>query len=346
MQRIAIILFLAVFSLTVSGQNKPEWLDNDLRELRFPANHYFTGFAYGDVTAAGLLQSVMQHVKNEAQADLAKKIRLQISTVTQSKTSAVSNNGQYSESESFLNQSSSEANAEITGMETETYHDTKAKLVYAFARVERSKLIEYYKSNLSLNINQLESFVKTSQDLQNSGEKSKARRQLESAKPLFQKVRAAQELLIALTGAAGEDLQQEKTEKLYNTFEQMQAQQAQNVYVYVESIEELFGANVSIVANKVKADLAGKGCSFTDDRDRADFLLSIKVSTRATESINGMEFCYADAELQLFDQRKQKVVYSDEIAQKGGSSSQDKAGRKAMTDVATKIVEKLKPWLE
>ncbi|MDR2562727.1 MAG: hypothetical protein LBC98_02160 [Prevotellaceae bacterium] len=345
MQKIVVLLLFATFSLTVFGQNKPEWLDNDLRELQFPADHYFTGFAYSEAPA-GALQNAMQNVKNEAQADLVKKIRSQISTVTQSKMLAVSNNGKYDESETFLNQSSSEATAEVAGMNIESYHDPKAKLVYAFAHVERSKLIEYYKSALSLNINHLESVVKTSQDLQNSGEKAKARRQLETAKPLFAKIRSAQELLTAIDRTSAEELQQGKTENLHNAFEQMQAQMAQNVYVYVESYEKLFNASVDIVANKVKADLAGKGCSFTDDKKIADFLLTIKVTTRVSETVGNLQFCYADAEMELIDRRKQKVVFKDEIAQKGGSNSQDKAGRKALTDVATQIAEKLKPWLE
>jgi hypothetical protein len=57
-------------------------------------------------------------------------------------------------------------------------------------------------------------------------------------------------------------------------------------------------------------------------------------------------FCYADAAIELYDVRKQKAVYTDNLSQKGGSTSQDKAGRKAMTDIAHGISEKITPWVE
>jgi hypothetical protein len=57
-------------------------------------------------------------------------------------------------------------------------------------------------------------------------------------------------------------------------------------------------------------------------------------------------FCYADVAVELYDTYKQKVIYKDQIEQKGGSNSLDKAGRKALGDVAQKIIEKLKDWIQ
>jgi len=116
--------------------------------------------------------------------------------------------------------------------------------------------------------------------------------------------------------------------------------------IYIESEESLFGTSVNVVANKVKADLAASGCSFTDLIGNADFVLKMKVTTRLSDTQEGLVFCYADAAVELFDNYKQKVIYSDEFAQKGGSNSQEKAGRKAMGDAAVKITEKLKKWIE
>jgi hypothetical protein len=57
-------------------------------------------------------------------------------------------------------------------------------------------------------------------------------------------------------------------------------------------------------------------------------------------------FCYADVAVELYDTHKQKSVYSNEVAQKGASSSQEKAGIKALSDVVPKIAEELKTWIE
>ena len=333
------------FCIVLFAQTKSDWLDENYRNTKYPQNAFLTGFIYRIVENG--ISETTQQAKIDAQADLVKQVRLMLKSKTQSQSSALSINGKYDERESFDNQTSAEANAEIVGMKTETCFDPKSNLVYAFAYVNKSELIGYYKSNLSLNVNQIESFLKTAQDLEIAGEKAKARVQCESAKPLLEKVRSAQDLLTAIdVDISSDDLQQAKTESLHNLLAQMLARLAQGVYVYVEDNEDLFSVKVNIIANQLKADLAKNGCSFVETPEQADFKLKINVSTRPSSYQGGIMFCYADAQVELYDIRKQKVVYSDEIEQKGGGVSQDKAGRKAMSDVVPCIFEKLKPWIE
>jgi len=163
---------------------------------------------------------------------------------------------------------------------------------------------------------------------------------------LLERVRASQDLLTAIsTGISSDDLQLSRTETLYNRLAQMQAQLAQAVLVYVESKEFLFKEQVNFVANQLKAELAKSGCSFVDDAKKADFKLNINVSTRYSGNNNNFVFCYADAQVELYDIRKQKVMYSDEIAQRGGDTTQERAARRAMNDVVKTISERLKPWI-
>ena len=346
MRKIAATLSLTMVFLVLHGQEKPRWMDEYQREQNYPAGVYFTGFTYGEMPQNKSLQDVTQQLKTEAQAELSKKIRLQISSSSQSSMEAVSNNGRYSESETFLNQATTESNTEVVGIKTESHYDEKTRMVYAFAYANKYELTGYYKSNLTLNLTQLEGLLQTAQDLETNGEKSKARQQLEATKPLFAKVRYAQDLLTAIdANTPSDDLQQAKTESLNNQCVQMQARLAQAVYIYVKSYENLFGQNVDIVANKVKAELAVSGCSFVDEAEEADFQLSIRVTTRTSDKLDDFVFCYADTAVELFDNHKQKVVYSDEISEKSGSNSLDKAGRKAMGNAAITIVEKLNNWI-
>jgi len=143
-----------------------------------------------------------------------------------------------------------------------------------------------------------------------------------------------------------DDLQQARTEIIHNQLVQMQAKLAQAVLVYVESKEFLFEEQVNIVANQLKAELAKSGCSFVDDAKKADFKLSINVTTRHANTNKNFVFCIADTQVQLFDNRKQTVVYSDVISQRSGDTSQERAARRAMTDAVKKISDSLKPWIE
>jgi hypothetical protein len=57
-------------------------------------------------------------------------------------------------------------------------------------------------------------------------------------------------------------------------------------------------------------------------------------------------YCYADVEIELYDMHKQKTVYTDELSRKGGSVTQEKAGRMALDDAAKKITADLIPWVK
>ncbi len=335
-----LICFLLAF-LALFGQEMPTWLDADFREIKYPSSIYFIGFSYSIVEQGKNLTECVEHTKTDAQVDLSKKIRLRTETRTETNVLAQSVNGQYNEKETFLSNTQTLTDAEIVGVKTETYFDKKTNTVYAFAYANKYDLSDYYKNNLSLNINQIENLLQTAKNLESANEKGKARQQLEQIKPLFAKVYSAQDLLTAInTNIAAEDLQQIKTGQLYNTFSQMQAQLAQSTFVYMESSD--------ITANKVKAELAQSGCSFVENIEKADFRLTLQISVRETISDNsyGFAFCYADATVKLYDVKKQKVVYSDTISEKGGADTLTKAEKKAKNNLAPKIAEKLKVFIQ
>jgi len=345
MKKITLIIFLLAASFMLFAQEKPDWVDARSRESKYPSEHYFTGFVYRIVEKS--VAEETQRATTDAQTELTKKIRAQVTAKTQNRIEAESKNGKYSEAESFSNQAKIESSAEIVGMKFVSHYSAKENMVYAFAYVNKYELIGYYKSNLSININQIESYVKTAQDLENQKEKAKARLQLENAKPLFPKVRYAQDMLTAIDpNASADDLQQTKTESLYNKLTQMQARLAQGVYILVESSEDLFGERVDIATDIIKGELSLNGCSFTGVEEHADFVLTIKITTRMVGAAGSMITCAADAKVELFDMYKQKNVYEDRISNTGSSKSQEKAGRFAINNVAPLIVEKLLRWVK
>jgi hypothetical protein len=346
MKQIKIILFLLSVSLALRGQGIPDWLDEGFRRTKYPENVYFTGFAFGEVSGGKTLQDVTLQMKTDAQADLSQKIRMQITSHTQSEIAATSANGQYRENESFSSRSVTESSAEVAGVKTESYCDAKKRTVYAFASVKRSELVDYHKSSLAMSLTQAEGMLQTAQNLETAGEKSKARRQCEAVQPVLDKVRATQDFLTALdVHISPDDLQQAKTEALHGLLAQMQAQLAQAVLVYMECSESNFSQPTTLVCNQLKSKLSGRGCSFTDAPAQADFRIQIGVTTRRYGEYQGFTTCYADVTVHLFDVRKNKSVFQDEFSQKGISTSQETAGRKALEDAAPTIAEKISEWI-
>jgi hypothetical protein len=346
MKKTVFSLLFAMFYLSLLGQDKPLWIESDIRSAKFPRETFITGFAEGDINAGETAEKAIERIKTAAQSSLLENIRVNMTSKTSSKTGSLSSNRGYDEYEEFISSSEKSAKAEIVGMNVESYIDKKSNYIYAFAYVNKYELASYYKANISMLIKQAQSALHTAEELEQNREKAKARKQCENVIPVLEQLRYAQYLLTAIDAADSEGLQQTQVETLRNSIMQMQARLAQAVYVYVQSREDFFGEASSIIANRLKAELAKNGCSFVDDKTQADFIVNINALMRVASNTDNMVFCYADTEYELYDNHKKKTVFADEISQKGGSNTEEKAARKAADNAAIAINEKIKAWIK
>jgi hypothetical protein len=349
MQRLPFILLFSMVPLALFGQGTPRWLNEQNRTFDFPRHTYITGFAMIETQSNEPLDKTIGRVKTEAQGALSKTIRVKIEETSQSSTKSISGNNpkQYFESEEFSKESVTSSNAEVVGVKVETYHDKANGTIYAFAYANKYELAGYYKANIAMLVKQVEGALKTAEQLEQSGEKAKARKQCEEVIPTLAQVRYAQDLLTAIDAADSESLQQAQSEALRNTAAQMLARLAQGLVVYINSAEDIFGKSSNIIANKLKSMLAANGCSFIDDPEQADLKLTLSATTRKIGKEDAtVKFCYADVVVELYSNFRQKVMFNDEFAQKGGATSYDTAGRKAMEGAVAKIAEKVMPWIK
>ena len=341
-------LFLFSISFALHGQMKPGWTWELEREENYPQKFFFTGYIEGNVRTGETEEDAKKRLLKDAQGLLSEKIRMTIKSQTVSQTISTTTNQTERFDAVFASNVQTASDVEIAGMRSEPpYYDKATGIVHAFVYVSRFELIGYHKGNIAVNIAQIEGLLQTAQDLETAGEKAKARQQCEAATPLLAKVRSAQDLLTAIdANNTAADLQQAKTEALYNRLAQMLARLAQAVLVYMESAESNFSKPTTVVANKLKSTLAVKGCSFTDNSAQADFRLKIEAATRLHGEEHGFNVCFADVAINLFDVHKNKSVFLDEFSQKGISTSQESAGRKALEDAAPVIANKISQWIE
>ena len=345
---IFLYLLLSTVSLALCGQVKPSWTSAAMREISFPAGTFFTGYTQGEAWTGETIEAAKLRLLRDAQGLLAESIRMTISSRTAMQT--VSTQTNRSERIDNVVDANVEiaADAEIAGMNSEPpFQDTETGIIHAFAYVNRFELSGYHKANLGMNLTQAEGLLQTAHDLEAAGEKSQARRQCEAMIPLLVRVRQSQDLLTAIEPSISpEALQQPRTEALHNRLVQIHARLAQAVNVYVESAESLFSRPTSLVANRLKSLLADMGCSFTDDTMQTDFRLKIEATTRYQGIEYGFTVCYADVTIDLFDARRERSVFKDEFSQKGISTTQEAAGRKALEDAAATIADKIAKWIE
>jgi len=209
------------------------------------------------------------------------------------------------------------------------------------------EIIENLHQALTQKIVKIESSLQTANDFVRDGEKAKARQQCEFATRLLNDVRSIQDSMRKTFPAITiDDIEQKKTEKLNNEVSIMSAQLEQGVIIFFESTEDAFGKNVSVISSKLKSQMSNNGCSFTDDVSKADFKLTLNAETREGSTMDNLVFCYADVSIDLFDTHKGKSVYNDNISEKGGSTTADKAARKAMENAANSIMKNIESWIK
>jgi tetratricopeptide (TPR) repeat protein len=348
-KRYLFFLFYAFLPLLLLGQ-APRWLSSEGRQRAFPEDIYVTGFAVGDVRSDETALAAMERLKKEAQGLLSDGIRVKVESERKSYSKSESVNSSETLSALFESAVKTSSAAEIVGVKADAYLNESENMVYAFAYAKRQELIDFYQADIALDAQRVEGFFGVALQLEKQGDKAKARKQYEEAIPLLAKVSHTQGMLVALSkgAAAAESLQQGRVESLFKELQLALARLEQNVSIFVESSEDIFGSkSTSIVANKLKAALAKSSrCTFTDDASQSDYKLSVHATTRESGTpVGSLTFCYADVTVELMNRYTGKVVYQDEISQKGGSVTLQRAGRQACEDVALKIAEKIKPWL-
>jgi len=95
----------------------------------------------------------------------------------------------------------------------------------------------------------------------------------------------------------------------------------------------------------VKETLAKAGYQFTNQPEKADYLIQIDASSTTGTQYRGIYFTYVDANLSVVNQKNKKEVFKTHIDQvKGGGANYVKAGKKAFVQAAEKLkvaVEKM-----
>ena len=279
--------------LVLYGQEKPDWIDTDTRNVRFPATTYYTGFAFSNVAPDKSLQDITQQIKTEAQADLSKKIRLQITSQTQTNMAAGSVNGQYDEYENFFNQATTKSNTEVVDIKIESYYDSTTKIIYALAFVKRDDLSNFYTKQINLDLNNAETTVGISQQLAAASKKISARHKVEEAKQMLSGVNFYRYLLVAVDVNSNESsLQTERERGLLHQIEQMLIDLEQSTFIYMNcsyeaksSEDDALNSGSSIFCNIIAQTLSENECSVTDNKEESDYELTLITST--THRSNG-----------------------------------------------------------
>jgi hypothetical protein len=353
---IAFLVVLALLPCVVSaqGSNRPLWLDEDIRNMRFPQETFYSSFETVVVTSNKGQEAAMNRARQSAIGRLSERVRVFVNSNKTSVTVSTTQQSINREMEEQINSRFSTiintiSNTEVPNSKVETYFDATTQTAYAFAFVSRTDLSNYYQNQISLWLNEVDGALKTATDLAERGRKMQAKKQCEEVIEIFAKVLYAQDLLTAINSQA--DRQQNRSQRLRNTLIQTLADLENSIYIFVEITEMVDGEQVEFIADRLPGILTEKdcNCNFTEFESEADFVIKVNARlTRCNDAPNDVVFCYANATVSVtntFDLRPLRPRIEEK---KGGwtNGNRNRAIEDTFDKLAKEIAEKIIPIIK
>ncbi len=341
-------------TMLIAQTSAPMWVDVDVRNMQYPQDTYYTGYAEVFVGGGVNREAATKRAKQIAIGELSDRVRVAVSSKQQSID--VSYSGSDIEEQIYSKFSSlvqTVSQTEVVGSKVQTYYSPTNSIVYAFAYVSREELKMYYQNQISLYINKVEGALMTASNLSSQGMKIKARQECLGVVDAFANIAYAQDLLTAVDPYASETtLQLIRSERLRSRLVQTLADLENSIYVYIDCTETVNGQTVVHIADRLPGLLIaqeGVGCVIADDPSMADYIIKVKARLdRIQDAPNNVVFAYAQATLTVTNTHTQKVQQPQISETKGGWTNGNRANATvdAFNKLADKIAEKVLPLIK
>lgn len=325
------------------AEEPPLWYQEN-RNVRYPQELYFTGYAEGKLQEGESEEKAINRLKQEAQVEAASSIRMTVEkTLTDvNRSELVRSAGAFDEqvTEYFESHTQIRVGMEIPGMKVEVWKNEKKQEVAAFAYVKKSELAKKLEHQIIAGNTRAEMVSENVERLLEEGRKPEARRMLEEGLLLFDEVEQAQMLLLAVDDEA--DLQLEETVSLKLAMQNRLSELRHAVRICLNSKVDLYGSSYSKLQNEIKGILSADGCSFVTEPEQADWLICIEAAAREYNHVkvgrSTTYFSYVDARISIDKITTGQRIYEDEITVKGGHTlGFEEAARSAYEEISKRI---------
>ena len=328
------LLFILIQGLCVSAQSP--WTESSYREVAFPISTYYV--SYFHLLNEGNLDECVSKTLLGVQSMLANSIYSEVSSASHSSISASNIDGNYTENETFVNEFSAAASAQLVNVHLEHCYDKESNTVHAIAYVKKQDLSDFCEnkvrsilSSIDGKISDIGSFVKT-------GYKNEARKLIDEAVKDLNLCPSYFSQLMAI-GLAKSDVSDfvRGFESKKSLLLQYQSDMEHSTTIYISATYSSPFVTTEILASKCRGILSSNGCSFVDEEDGADFIIDISYETRTSSKTDAGCFAFSDITLTIKRKRDELVIYNDMISVKGGAGTEEKAHRKAI-DLSSKPI--------
>ena len=195
----------------------PNWTNKDYRQTNYPTSQYLVGYIEINEVNKKHIDEEMQQLTDAAKSNLVQSVRVQVKSVSTSNVSDY--NG---EIEDYFNQkTTSNSELQLIGLQIESYYDKKTKRGFAFAYVNKSKMAEYYRSQIGANLIDISNISDQSSDFLKEGKIQLAFKKGLEAYNHFFEIDESQKILMVIGATSGLDTRADDVNELNKEFDKL-----------------------------------------------------------------------------------------------------------------------------
>lgn len=309
------------------AQTKPSWLDATSRELSFPSELYYVGFAYGYQQHSESLDQATQRIQDQARANAVSSIQISVRQVVEriSQNSVYTANGAVSAS--TIDNTNTTATLvssikDVPGLSTDLWVDASSNQIFAFSYIKKNDFQKKIEKRISVNITKVQMHIESVHEMIANGTKPQARDRIKECLAIIGDIENDQMILMAVDASLSEeDLSISETHKLAAECLGLQNQLAHGIFVKCDISAQIFDRQYSKLSQNIQKAMSDAGCSFVEESDEADFVVKIEATAREynTEQFGTATayFVYVDTDIYIFDSHKNRLIYSEQVSEKG-----------------------------
>lgn len=329
MKRIVSLFFVTLVFVATAQDYPAEW-------KKYVGGRYLSDIQQGYNDRGMTEEAYKNYLADIARGNLARQLEIKVNDFAT--TSRHSVNGDVSIN--YESQLEISTQIKLKHVKTQMTYNTYTREGFAIAYIDKSAAARAYKNDIELIIADVEKSLANARNYKNNGLKTQAKGELNEALPTLQQ---ANDLFFALTffdESTNYRYLLNKCSNLEQSIKKLLTELDHAIVICVQCKADKYGVTYKNLGNEVKGVLSARGCSFTTDPTKADYVIKINATARkhahSTFGNTTTYFAYVDASISITNKKSQRI-YEDVISVKGGSINYELAANDAYKKVSKQI---------
>lgn len=329
MKRIVSLFFVTLVFIATAQDYPAEW-------RKYVGGRYLSDIQQGYNDRGMTEEAYKNYLADIARGNLARQLEIKVNDFAT--TSRHSVNGDVSIN--YESQLEISTQIKLKHVKTQMTYNTYTREGFAIAYIDKSAAARAYKNDIELIISDVEKSLANARNYKNNGLKTQAKGELNEALPTLQQTN---DLFFALTffdESTNYRYLLNKCSNLEQSIKKLLTELDHAIVICVQCKADKYGVAYKNLGNEVKGVLSARGCSFTTDSTKADYVIKINATARkhahSTFGNTTTYFAYVDASISITNKKSQRI-YEDVISVKGGSINYELAANDAYKKVSKQI---------